>query len=224
MAVPTPSIKPALIPGCSHTLRYVGPVHIGPGAEGQKATAIAELVYQADTSPLTYENDVVPGMRLQNPDSGLTFVVLDVAYDEFGEISEGSWFVFLQSEEDRSLNNVMGPGAEFVFVGEPTSQRWTGARLHSIAQDGVDAVAGSDQLHIDLTSLSPSLRSTKHFVDTLQVQFEVIDPGITGASPIELTAEHFGGSPIEFVRFSVQSSDVANYCAITVHSPHTTGR
>lgn len=214
MPIPTPSIKPALIRGGTHTARYVGAIGVSAtGAPGQKAQGSALFTGVWTGSPPG------PGLGVGDvlvigPDN-LEYSVLQANSTGSGEIT-----VLLQAAEN-------GPQYHFpvgteVRVKTPGPGTPSPGELISPTAGGVATLAATSSLHIDLTAFPERLRSDPHFVDQLQVIVQGLDEGIANVTPYTLLAVDFHGTPvIEYLTVSAVSDSDANDCVVTVKMPHS---
>ena len=216
MAVPSPSIRPVIVPGGTQIARYVGPVGVRSGsASGARTRASVLVTNTGANSPPTPPIANV-GEQLLAPD-GTVFTVTGLG-DSQGPYTE-SRVVYVESVNVGPVPSVT-TGTVLTFQAE---QNWlqASAPVIDIVQ-GRTAEPG--KLHIDLTVFQPSERKAKHFVDRLRIDFKALDGGIRYVGPHDLTRSHFGGDKvIEYVTLDIDSSDEANEALVLIHAPHTTG-
>ena len=214
MPIPSPSIKPLLIPGGTHTARYVGAIGVSANSvAGTRAQGTAQFYISG------YYEGGVPGLEfgdilLIGPDD------LQFAIVESNDMGSGNFSVLLQATQD-------GPAYHFpigteVRVSSPSEGSPNPGELITTTTGGTLGVPANSALNIDLTAFSARLRSDTHFVEQLLVTIQSFDDGIADVSPYTLLPGDFHGTPvIEYLTLNAVSDSDANEFVVTVKLPHS---
>jgi len=211
MTIPSPSIKPLLVPGGLHTARYVGAIGVvgSGGGVSAKAQGVAmfEIPFSTGVAGLNIGDLLSVG-----PDS-LLFEILESAPNGSGDFT-----MLIQATEEGPLYNM--PAWTQVRTTAPGSEATPDGYLIEDTMGG--ATGGGGVLHIDLTEFSERLRRDPHWVDQLQVVVQALDAGITDVGPRTLLPMDFFGAPVlEYLTLNAVSDSEANECVITVSLPHS---
>lgn len=217
MAVPSPSIKPLLVAGGTHRSRYVGAVGMsGTSLPGTKAQGVAFI--QAPQSWLDF-----PSTALQVGDhvsaGGVEFEVVSFVVD-----GSNGYHATIRALNDGGYANYIAIGTPVLILNKPSSPPQPDGQIETATTGGFEGAAASALLHVDLTAFSRNLRSSRYFVEQLELQFETFDVGIPNVQPrilrdVDFTRDAQG--LIEYLTLQVTSDLDANECMVTVTYPHT---
>ena len=214
MAVPSPSIKPALIAGGVHRALYMGPV----GASSNPQPADSALGIVRVRPAVAGETPAEP------PSIGTTFTGPGgLNYTAFEGQNDGDDFLMaVRAEETGPQYNL--PAGTHLTANEIAAGWSTDAVAEYDFFGGANESAASGVIHIDLTALSPAVRVAPYFADQLMVWIQPLDAGITDVQPQVIRPEDLHGpanQPPEYLTLNVTNDADANQWVVWVHAPHS---